>query len=247
MKALPGLALFLFLITARSEAGTYSFDKNVVVGKQAIEERDRYIAVFGGFSFYDNFGTEFQFVAPNDGPFFQGNINVSRNPGWIAGIALGTRKSRNWRFETEFSHHQSSGGNFSAVVTGSGNFNLQGPFSGDIVTNSLMINAVKDFGSGKLRPYLGAGAGLSWVDVQLSNNPAFSLQADDLELGYQVFGGLSYHVSERLSIFGEYRLTGHGDIGPASYSLTPPNFQSQIDLLDLGISSHVILGLRLDF
>jgi len=247
MRALFYMVPFLLLIPCHSESGIYSFDKNVVEGKQAIEERDRYVAVFGGFSFYNDIRTGFLFIAPDDGPFYEGNIKVNRDPGWIAGVALGTRKSRNWRLETEFTHHQSSGGNYTAVVSGSGNFNLQGPFSGNTATNSLMFNVVKDFGSGRLRPYVGAGAGLSWVDIQLSDNPAFSLRANDLAPGYQAFGGLTYHISGQLSVFGEYRLTGHGDIGPAFYSLTPPGFQSRINHLDLGLASHVIFGLRLDF
>ncbi len=75
---------------------------------------------------------------------------------------------------------------------------------GDFASTALMLNGVWSFGqSGRLSPYAGAGLGyVTEIDFDVPGAGEFN---DRGGIAWQVFGGVSYAVSERASLFGELR------------------------------------------
>lgn len=215
-----------------------------------------YISVFGGGSFFDQgeSNTSPQFLPPGitltDGYEFDN--------GWIFGGSFGVRTAKNFRFELELSHSQAPGDTFSfqAAAAGLGAIGLDGALRGDVEQTSLMVNVAKEFGQGRLHPYVGAGVGLAYVDADLvgavglggvglggllGGLPAIGVPAwgDDVVLAYQAMAGLGFDVTSCMEAFLEYRLTGHGDL--EDYLRILPGD------LDLGWAQHVILGVRYAF
>jgi opacity protein-like surface antigen len=81
---------------------------------------------------------------------------------------------------------------------------------GDIKSTSIFANAYYDFNrDGIIRPYVGAGLGYS--DVQVTYAPSGVGIIDDSEgkFAYQIKGGASWAVSDKMELFGEavYRAT----------------------------------------
>ncbi len=96
---------------------------------------------------------------------------------------------------------------------------------GDFASTSLMLNGVWNFGeTSRFSPYAGAGLGyVTEIDFDVPGSGEFS---DRGGVAWQVFGGVSYAVTERVSVFGELRyfdagsrtLTGSGGSLNADYS-----------------------------
>lgn len=225
-------------------------DKGKVVVPEPCEPF--YVALFGGGSFFDSgeSSTSPQFlphgIALTDEYDFE--------DGWIFGGAVGIRTAGNFRMELELSHSQAPGDTYSFLAeTPYDSFSAAGALRGDVERTSLMFNVAKEFGSGRLHPYIGGGVGVTYVDVDLvgavdldfikflGGLPAIGVPGfgDSLVFGYQAMAGLSFDVTDCLDAFVEYRIMGHGD--QEDYLRILPGD------LDLGWSQHVILGVRMGF
>lgn len=193
-----------------------------------------YVSAYGGGSFFDR--AEYQ-----DAPGFgldQGFVNPDN--GWIVGGAVGLRTQNAWRFELDLNHSQSPANSLNAVNP----FDFaSGPARGEIERTSLMVNAVKEFRSLQflgVTPYLGAGIGLTSVELDVTDVGGNFMTGDELVLGYQAMAGLAFDLTECLQVYAEYRLMGTGDLEDAKFAGSAGD-------LDLGLSQHAILGVRWAF
>jgi len=107
---------------------------------------------------------------------------------------------------------------------------------GDISSTSVFANVYYDFNSGSAwQPYVGAGLGVS--DVNVTYNPSDVGVIDDGEtkLAYQVKAGLTWMVNETWEVFGEYAYRATDDI-ELDNDLFPGtlNIENQQNLLSFG-------------
>lgn len=225
MKITRNILTLALLSVGLSYAGVY--EKQVVTPAPVCGPW--YMSLFGGGSF------------PGDATFTGTGVtaNLGFDNGWIAGGAIGVRTANDWRFELELNHSQVPGD--IGAVTGLG----AGFLGGDVETNSLMLNVAKEFPSlalWNLRPYLGAGVGLSNVRTQLlfeNLGAVDAFEGDDIVLGYQAMAGLVLDLTECLQVYAEYRITGHGN----SEDVLEDNFLT-VGSLDTDWTQHAILGVR---
>lgn len=113
-----------------------------------------------------------------------GGLDYEMDTGWNAGATVGWFVTPSVALEAEVMHT-------TATYTG---------YDNDLESTSLMLNAVYHFQpSGRLQPYLGAGVG--GVEV-VYDGPS---ESSDTVMGWQLMGGVLVPVSERVSLFAEYR------------------------------------------
>ena len=214
-----------------------------------------YVSMFGGGSFFDQgeSNTSPQFLPPGIGL----SDKYDFDNGWILGGAFGIRMKNSVRFELEVSHSEAPADAYSFTASAPfGALTVNGPLRGNVEQSSLMANVAKEFGKGRLHPYIGGGIGLAYVDADLvgavglsglkiggilGGLPAIGVPAwgDEVVFAYQGMAGLGFDVTDCLEAFLEYRIMGHGDL--SDYLRILPGD------LDLGWSQHVILGMRYAF
>ena len=125
-----------------------------------------------------------------------------------------------------------------AVGTTVGNLDA----SGDISTTYLFANAYRDFEFENLpvTPYVGAGIGIGFVEVDYNLGGESLVDDDDTLFAYQVMAGASYDVNEQVALFGEAGYRGTTDI-EVETDLVP----GSIDIENRGAIAEI--GLRYSF
>lgn len=117
--------------------------------------------------------------------FGGGSVDIDYDNGFGAGVALGYMPAGTqsfldmMRFDLEYYYRKSDVDTFAG---GSG--------SGDITSNSLMLNAYYDIATGTgWVPYLGAGAGLSEIELQTGTG---SVDDSDTVFAWNLMAGVGY-------------------------------------------------------
>lgn len=132
--------------------------------------------------------------------------NIISNTGLGLSAAIG-KSSGNFDFELEFAYREADLYNFEGKV-----FNLDGEdfifpnkdLNGSLEMKTLMANVIYNFDNTTIiTPYLGAGLGAAWIDVDIF---------DDTQFAYQFLAGLEAAVFENTSILFGYRYLGVRDI-----------------------------------
>jgi opacity protein-like surface antigen len=124
--------------------------------------------------------------------------------------ALGFKLGRSWRIEGELSERA----HLDKV-----SFNEADSPVADRFKNKLgLVNIYHDFGSGKVKPFIGAGAGFATRKV--------SSEPEESGFAWQVGGGVTYNINPLLSFSSAYRMldessssTGFADRDSASQEL----------------------------
>ncbi|MGB3470951.1 MAG: P44/Msp2 family outer membrane protein [Erythrobacter sp.] len=76
---------------------------------------------------------------------------------------------------------------------------------GDVTNFGLFGNVFYDIQTGTgFKPYVGAGAGYQWVDVEYSPSGVDIADDDDGVFAYQLMAGASYEVNDAVELFGQY-------------------------------------------
>lgn len=153
-----------------------------------------YRSVFGGWSELDDFASTVTAAPLVSGVF---------NDGFILGTARGRYLNNNNRIELEGSWRGNSGG--AGIYNGAPAL-IDGHFN----NFSTMVNVLHDFGNGQIKPYVGAGIGVSRQDGEFTvvgNN----LDFDDWAFAYQAIGGVSVQSSQNMEYFTEYRFFGNSE------------------------------------
>jgi opacity protein-like surface antigen len=88
-----------------------------------------------------------------------------------------------------------------------------GDGQGSIDTTFLMANLYYDFPRyGAITPYVGAGAGVGFVNVDYSPSGVGIVDDEDTVLAYQLAAGASYTLNERARLFVQYRYRATEDV-----------------------------------
>ncbi|MGF1455614.1 MAG: outer membrane protein [Alphaproteobacteria bacterium] len=85
---------------------------------------------------------------------------------------------------------------------------------GSVDTLFVMANGYYDFGdeSWYLRPYVGAGIGIGFVDVDYSPSNTVIVDDDQTAFAYQAMAGVTAQVSPMIDVFGGYRYRATTDV-----------------------------------
>ncbi|MEM1021658.1 MAG: P44/Msp2 family outer membrane protein, partial [Pseudomonadota bacterium] len=112
---------------------------------------------------------------------------------------------------------------------------------GDVSTVFVMANAYYDFrNSSDFTPYLGAGIGIGFVDVDYSPSATPIIQDNATAFAYQVMAGATYDVSASTGLFLGYRFRGTSDV-----SVEADLFSADFDIENT--ASIIEAGLRFAF
>lgn len=117
---------------------------------------------------------------------------------------------------------------------------------GSAEISTLMFSVYRDFGDGAFKPYVGAGVGVSNLELAASYTPPLSpvaVDADATTFSYEVGLGVGIEVAPRLALDLGYRyLTA---IGYEATGAAPPSTAIPVDA---DISMHtLVVGLRWTF
>ncbi|PIW25886.1 MAG: cell envelope biogenesis protein OmpA [Rhodospirillales bacterium CG15_BIG_FIL_POST_REV_8_21_14_020_66_15] len=141
---------------------------------------------------------------PRDWDLKGGGVDTTQesDPGFAAGLAVGSTFSDYLRGEAELSFSNSNVDSFSGT-NGSGETNMFG----------LMFNGYVDIPTkSRWTPYIGAGIGGAVVDFSdLSPVGGSRISDSDHVFAYQGIAGVTYKIDDRMGLFTEYRYVGTAD------------------------------------
>ncbi|HRH19924.1 MAG TPA: porin family protein, partial [Brevundimonas sp.] len=124
--------------------------------------------------------------------------DVELSNGWTAFGRFGTRVNSSFRIEGELGYRDTGVENVNGVAPAT-------DIDGHVW--SAMANAMFDFGSGRARPFVGAGVG--WGSVTLDDGTD---ELDDSGLAWQVLAGLAMQTGPRGNIDITYRYFNISDV-----------------------------------
>jgi len=156
------------------------------------------------------------------------STDIEFDPGPVAMIAMGYGFDNNFRTELELAGRWNDA---ETVGSTSG--------TGDTTTTSGMINVLFDLDiEGDFVPYVGAGLGIANVeDNGIGLVSGSTISDDDTVFAYQAIAGISYDLSNSISLTADYRYFATDDV-----SLTTASGVS----VEQEYSNHsVLVGLRL--
>ena len=107
---------------------------------------------------------------------------------------------------------------------------------GDITSTSVFANVYYDFNSASAwQPYVGAGIGLSDVNVKYNPSGVDVIDGGETKLAYQVKAGLTWRVNETWDVYGEYAYRATDDV-ELDNDLFPGtlSIENQQNLLSIG-------------
>jgi len=166
-----------------------------------------YASVFGGLSLMDDYNAAFITGGGTVFPYTR-----SFDKGFIAGGAIGLEFMPGWRAEVEAAIFETDFDRTIGQVLG----DVAGIGSMQAVTVLGNIWYDFDLGSG-LRPYVGGGVGVGFVDSDHTPTGAIEEWNDsDTVLAYQVGAGVKFAVSDAIDIDASYRFRGLSDVGFSS-------------------------------
>jgi len=156
-----------------------------------------YVGVFGGWSDLNDFVTRGDI----------GNGVYLEDAGYLFGATIGQIQGKNLRTELELSYRNV---NINGLrLNGSAPSEFAG-VHGDFGTFAGMLNGYwefVDFGSDKIKPYLGGGVGFAIARPNLLQSSGLEAVISDNEssFAWQWMAGLNYKASPTLDAFVEYR------------------------------------------
>lgn len=114
--------------------------------------------------------------------------------------------------------------------------------TGRVNNFGLFANVFYDIETGTaLKPYVGAGAGVQWVDVRYQPSDVRISDDTGSGLAYQLMAGATYELSSRAELFGQYAFRANAERADIDLGLLPAT---------LGVESKqsvLTAGLRLKF
>lgn len=128
-----------------------------------------------------------------------GEGTYNEGSGFAGAVAVGTYLAPHWRGELEFSWTHAEDGN---VYLGGPKI----PHKGDVDIYTTMANALYEFDTGWLIPYVGAGVGFTVIDVDHLGavGGTFTVNDSDVAFVANVIAGAEYPLNETFSLTGRY-------------------------------------------
>jgi opacity protein-like surface antigen len=113
---------------------------------------------------------------------------------------------------------------------------------GRVINYGLFANVFYDFDTGTaFKPYVGAGAGVQWVDVNYRPSGVQVGSGTEAGIAYQLMAGASFELSPRAELFGQYAYRANGNRADIDLDLLPAT---------LGVQNHqsvLTAGVRFKF
>lgn len=113
---------------------------------------------------------------------------------------------------------------------------------GRVSNFGLFANVFYDIETGTaFKPYVGAGAGVNWVDVNYRPSGVQVGSGNEAGLAYQLMAGASVELSPRAELFGQYTYRANAERADIGLDLLPAT---------LGVQNHqsiLTAGLRVKF
>lgn len=130
------------------------------------------------------------------------SLDLEFDNGFTFGLGVGSQITPNYRVEVELL--------FADQDTDALSFSGSGPaadVTGDLTTTAVFANGFYDFANDtRFTPYLGAGIGVARVEQDVFFGTAGGrLNDQDTVFGAQLIAGVSYEVTERVSLTGDVR------------------------------------------
>ena len=121
------------------------------------------------------------------------------------------------------------------------------PVQGELKTQGLFLNVLKEFPLGNATAYAGGGLGIGTLESSIITvipgggvvGGVQSVNSKNTVLAYQLKAGIDIPISDRVAIFGEYKLIGLSDSSD-TFLIFPQE-------TDGFVSSHFVVGGRVSF
>lgn len=208
--------------------------------QEAASEATGYVFAYGGLSLALSTNS-----IVTDPDFGDAPLDHDLDDGLIVGFGIGFYSDLfgGSRFEMEA---LLSSSDYSSLAIDGGTNNDGGinlPILGEMKTQGIFLNVLKEFPLGNAMAYAGGGLGIGTVEssfltvIPLQGPTAFHSQGT--VLAYQLKAGIDIPVSDRVAIFGEYKLIGLSDRSGTFLEL-----QQETDGF---VSNHFVVGGRLSF
>jgi OmpA-OmpF porin, OOP family len=169
--------------------------------------------------------------------------DIDFDTGWAGFATIGYGFEKNWRIELELGYRDND-----ATLTRFGRsceeelargFCGNRTYDGDMTEYTAMINVIYDVPlTDKLDLNLGLGAGVDYVQLDLSRNGRTLTDESDTRFAFQAIAGLTYQITKRLDLSLTYRYL----------NVSEPEFQARYKTLELDdLEKHTVtVGLRYD-
>jgi outer membrane protein OmpA-like peptidoglycan-associated protein len=190
----------------------------VVTQAQSLQYPGFYVGAIGGVNWM--FNNSFNLSAAVPGAFVSGTANANWNTGWAAGGMVGY-DFVGPRVEVEGIYRDNTGTIGSVGV--------------DFNQTSVMANLLYDFNAGgTIVPYIGAGAGVAFMNTNL-----FNVTANSTQFAYQAILGVGYNIDPMIRINLEGRYYGtttpnfsySGNVGGTPFNVTGSPQNNNVSLL----------------
>ncbi|NOT39425.1 MAG: outer membrane beta-barrel protein [Alphaproteobacteria bacterium] len=167
--------------------------------------------------------------------------------GWAGFATVGYGFEKNWRVELELGYRDNDatltregrycgGEELSLAARG---FCGTRTYDGDMTEYTAMINVIYDVPlTEKLDLNIGLGAGVDYVQLDLSRNGRTLTDESDTRFAFQAIAGLTYQITKRLDLSLTYRYL----------NVSEPSFEARYKTLELDdLEKHTVtVGLRYD-
>ncbi len=164
-----------------------------------------YLSIFGGGSFHHDIKHGYTHVNSAQ----NGNSTHGLDGGYIFGAAIGAHTHPNIRTELELSHSRNlvNSQSFDNPIFATSS----GSASGHVLTTNLMLNSWYEFeGLDYLKPYVGGGAGISFVNATSLLDGGIAHEFDNTTTAFSFQAGLgsSLKLTDSVNLDLGYRFRG---------------------------------------
>ena len=187
------------------------------IAPEPVAENNWYLSIHGGWKFGEDWDDDLDATHGGTEPGNNANLSIETDDGWRIGGALGYGFNDWLAVEGEVGYMEQD---FDSAdfVEGEGEFDgLEGEvfdLDGDVSILTGMINAVVGLPVGHvIRPYVGVGVGVAYVDANASiEQLGFNLDDSDTVFAAQGFAGIDLAVTENVAIGGRVRYLHLDDV-----------------------------------
>lgn len=174
------------------------------------------------------------------------NTKMKFDHQYAGGVAFGYKYNDNVRFDIEYTHRSNNTERYYNAATGT-----VLSTDGFIKSNSFMVNGTYAFDAGipSVRPYIGAGVGMSHVEVEIIDSFGQSDDSDWAPAG-QLTAGIGWNVAENIELFTQYQYfhVFNPNLNPsASISSGSFTFREHTHEDSNVSSSSLLVGVRYSF
>lgn len=160
-----------------------------------------FLRAYGGYSHLSDIDADSRGIIDGNS-----KADIDLDGGFAAGAGVGYRYGPNWAVELAWEYRS----NDSETDLGG----LQNYPDGNLASSTFYLNGYYHFSTaGAWEPYVGAGVGwLQEVDIDLEGNGPERSYSGDGDVGFQVFAGANYALSERWALQAEVRYASFTDL-----------------------------------